>query len=112
MPVEVSSSPIVRHGKVNSVLLVARDIRGRVEAEKALRESEEKFRSLVDQAAEMLFLHDLEGEILEVNEAAIRNTGYSREKLENLCIFDIDPDAQDRIDNRGIGARLYRKIRL
>ncbi|MDZ7844722.1 MAG: PAS domain S-box protein [Anaerolineales bacterium] len=101
VPVEVSSSPIVRHGKVNSVLLVARDIRGRVEAEKALRESEEKFRSLVDQAAEMLFLHDLEGEILEVNEAAIRNTGYSREKLENLCIFDIDPDAQDRIDNRG-----------
>ena len=98
VPVEVSSSPIVSNGKVESVLLVARDIRERVEAERALRESEEKFRSLVDQAAEMLFLHDLEGGIMEVNEASIENTGYSRDELEDMSVFDIDPDARDRDD--------------
>ena len=100
VPVEVSSSPIVSDGKVESVLLVARDVRERVKAERALRESEEKFRSLVDQAAEMLFLHDLNGNLIEVNRAAIDNTGYRREELESMSVFDIDPDARGREDRR------------
>jgi len=96
IPVEVSSSPIVNGDKVEGFLLVVRDIRDRLRAEQDLRESEEKFRSLVDQAAEMFFLHDLEGDIVEVNRAAIETTGYSRDELENLNIFDIDPEARER----------------
>ncbi len=69
-------------------------------AENALRASENKFRSLVEQAAEMLFLHDMEGNLVEVNLAAIENTGYSREELRNMSVFDIDPDARDRDDMR------------
>lgn len=74
------------------------DITDRVEAENALRTSEEKFRSLVDQAAEMLFLHDLNGKIIDINLAAIRNTGYSRTELEEMNVLDIDPDAGKRRD--------------
>jgi PAS domain S-box-containing protein len=63
-----------------------------------LRQSEHKFRSLVEQAAEMLFLHDTEGRILDVNLAAVKNTGYSREELLRMHVYDIDPDAEDRLD--------------
>jgi PAS domain S-box-containing protein len=66
--------------------------------EKALRASEAKFRALVDQAAEVLFLHDLEGNIRDVNQAAVRQTGHSREELLAMTVFDIDPDAMDRGD--------------
>lgn len=98
LPVEVSSAPIVSDGKIESVLLVVRNIRERMEAERALRESEEKFRSLVDQAAEMLFLHDLDGNLMEVNKSAIQSTGYSRDELEDMSVFDIDSDAKGRDD--------------
>ncbi|MBN2283823.1 MAG: PAS domain S-box protein [Deltaproteobacteria bacterium] len=74
---------------------VEEERRGMVEA---LRESESKFRSLVEQAAEMLFLHDTSGRIIDVNRETIRNTGYTREELLGMTVFDIDPDAGDRRD--------------
>ena len=59
-------------------------------------------RAVVEQAAEMLFLHDLEGKLLRVNNAAIQETGYSEEELLNMYVFDIDPDAHDRKDKEFI----------
>jgi PAS domain S-box-containing protein len=44
IPAEVYSTPIVREGQVRQILLVARDISGRKETEKALRESESRIR--------------------------------------------------------------------
>lgn len=63
-----------------------------------LKDSEKKYRSLLNQAAEMLFLHDTDGNIIEVNQAAIDNTGYSRDELLQMNIFDIDHDAKGRGD--------------
>lgn len=85
-------------GKVAKLFGTAQDITDLKEAEKALRESEQKFRSLVDQAAEMLFLHDLKGNLMDVNRVAVKNTGYTKEELEKMTVFDIDPDAHDRQD--------------
>ncbi|MDA3900289.1 MAG: PAS domain S-box protein [Spirochaetes bacterium] len=67
-------------------------------AEKDLQASELKFRSLVEQAAEMLYLHDLQGNFIDVNREAIINTGFSREELLRMNVFDIDPDSQIRDD--------------
>ncbi|MDP3461794.1 MAG: PAS domain S-box protein, partial [Bacteroidales bacterium] len=64
----------------------------------SLKQSEEKYRQLVDQATEMLFLHDLEGNLIDVNQAAIRETGYQRDELLTMKVFDIDPDAHERGD--------------
>lgn len=59
-------------------------------------------RALVEQAAEMLFLHDLDGKFLRVNNAAIKETGYNEEELLNMYVFDIDPDADERKDKEFI----------
>ena len=77
---------------------IAEEITERKNIELSLRESEQKFRSLVEQAAEMLFLHDTEGKIIDVNRASVENTGFKREELLSMSVFDVDPDAKNRND--------------
>lgn len=81
---------------------IIRDITERKTAEQRLKESEEKYRSLVDQASEMLFLLDMEGKLIDVNQAAISSTGYSRDELLCMTVYDIDPDANVRDDKTKI----------
>ena len=57
-----------------------------------LHESEQRFRRLVDNAADAFFLHTEEGKILDVNKQACESLGYTREELLSMTIADIDPD--------------------
>jgi PAS domain S-box-containing protein len=67
----------------------------RKRAEKILRESEEKYRSLVNQSSEALFLHDLDGRLMDVNGAALAQTGYTRAELLGMNVFDLHPDSTE-----------------
>jgi PAS domain S-box-containing protein len=71
------------------------DITKRKKAEKALRESEEKFRSYIDNAPDGVMVVNREGRFIEANEAACQITGYSKEELLNLSISDtLTPESQ------------------
>jgi PAS domain S-box-containing protein len=67
-----------------------------------LKHSILKYKAIIEQAAEMLFLHDMQGCIVEVNHATIAQTGYSQEELLSLTIFDIDKNAEGRLDKSNI----------
>ena len=56
----------------------------------------------------MLFVHDMEGRLVEVNLAAVKATGYSREELLQMTVYDIDPDAGARQDRRHVWESLSR----
>ena len=71
---------------------VARDITERQRSENALRESERRFRHLVEQAAEAIFVYDLSGRLIDVNEESCRMLGYPRSELLILSAGDIDPE--------------------
>jgi len=58
-------------------------------AEKALAESEERYRDLVDASEDWVFTHDLEGFLLSANQAMTRQTGYSREELLEKNLSDL-----------------------
>ena len=70
------------------------DITERKKVEEAVQASEEKFRTLFDSAADAIFIHDLDGNILEVNEVACERLGYKKEKIMNMTLADIDRPKQ------------------
>jgi PAS domain S-box-containing protein len=57
----------------------------------ALRESEERFRTLIDHAGDGVEVLDFEGGYTDFNLATLRQLGYTREELCRLTVFDTDP---------------------
>ncbi len=74
------------------------DITDRKRAEVVIQENEERYRALFDQSSDGIYLHDLDGSILDVNEAAVAQSGYSRDELLRMTIFDLHHDSGDRDD--------------
>jgi PAS domain S-box-containing protein len=68
------------------------DISDRKKAEQALRESENRFRTLIEQASDAFFLHDGDGRFLEVNRQACESLGYTREELLGMQVCDVEQE--------------------
>ncbi len=85
-----------KEGYATDITSLGVDTTERNRLENALKTSEEKYRSLMEQSMDMIFLHDLEGNFLEVNRAAITCTGYSRDELLAMNVFDLHPDGIKR----------------
>jgi PAS domain S-box-containing protein len=60
-------------------------------AEEALRESEEKFSNLFHHSNDAIFIHDLKGNILDVNKRVLDQFGYTKSEILSLKIRDIHP---------------------
>jgi PAS domain S-box-containing protein len=74
------------------------DITARKQAEEVLRHSEERYRGLVEQAVDGIFVSDAQGHYLDVNSAGAVMLGYTREEILRLSIPDvIAPDEIPRI---------------
>lgn len=59
-------------------MLLRQEIRQRTEAEQALREAEEKFRSIFERAVEGIFQRSIDGTFMEANPALVGILGYDR----------------------------------
>jgi len=81
IPVEINSRPITYRGK-RVILNVARNISKRIEAENALRESEERYRSVVENSHDGIMVVDDHSIILYANSVLPRILGYSLKEIE------------------------------
>lgn len=76
-------------GTIEGVILLTEDITGRKEAEKALRVSEARFRSVYQHAAIGIAMVGLEGKFAGCNGACASMLGYSEDELRHIALLDL-----------------------
>jgi two-component system cell cycle sensor histidine kinase/response regulator CckA len=82
------------------------EIEERARTEETLRASEYRYRELFDSANDMIYVHDLSGNFLSLNKAALQATGYTREEALGMNLRQIVPP--DRIE--AAQAEIARKL--
>jgi PAS domain S-box-containing protein len=94
-PVEIRSGTFRQGGKL-FYLALARDITERKLAEEdlraseaALRDSEQRYRTLFEKANDAIFLENVRDDIIEANERACTLLGYSRNELLGMKVPDL-----------------------
>ena len=95
-PVSLSRSIIKdEHGNDIAIVGVARDFTARRHAERALRDSEKRYRDLVENSLGLICTHELDGRLITVNPAAAHTLGYEPEELIGRNLKElIAPDSQ------------------
>jgi|GEM_PF-849373 len=89
--VQVYSSKISL-GDNSYILATVRDLLKQKESEKALRESEEKYKTILENVEEGYYEVDLQGAFTLINNALCKITGYSRDELTGMNGRDcVDP---------------------
>jgi PAS domain S-box-containing protein len=80
-------------GRLNHSLAFMVDVTERKKAEKAMRESEDRFHKIFDHSNDLIFVVDPQNDkIIDANSKASKMLGYSREELLTMPISRIHPD--------------------
>lgn len=75
--------------------VVIKDITNIVRGQQAVMEAEKKYRRLFQQNPCSIYVADLDDlRIMEVNDTALRQYGYSREEFRNMTMFDLRPEGE------------------
>ena len=89
----IKSSPIFNeNGELIKFVDLRRDITERKRAEEMLRESEERFRTIVETAPSLLIITDAEGNNIYVSPSCEVITGYTQEELRGERIWWVHED--------------------
>ncbi len=95
--VELYGVPMRSEGKIIGGYAIYHDITSRRLAEELLRESEERYRDLFENASDLVFTASPEGALIYVNRAWLRTLGYQENEMNGLTVERIvHPSALER----------------
>ncbi len=118
--IENMTTNLLHDPSADGVVVCGRDVTKREQVEEALRQSEARYRAVVEQTKEGVFFADMRTmRILESNAALRHILGYTAEELTRLTLYDLaahHPDSVDKNVRRTlqekrshIGERQYRR---
>jgi PAS domain S-box-containing protein len=93
LDLEVSSWMVYREGKPFAVQGIARDISARRRAEKAMRDSEQKYRDVVECSQDLIWSVDMAGRWTFINQAARRVYGCDPGDLIGRPVADLEMES-------------------
>ena len=79
-----------KEGRIEGFVCIAKDIKEKKQADKALRESEQKYRTLFEESKDIIYISTPEGKFLDINPAGVELFGYSSKA--DLLSIDIARD--------------------
>ena len=77
------------NGKVVTIMSLVQDITDRKRAAEAIQKSEQKYRTLVEQAFDGILIYSQNGTIIDFNDSACNYLGYARTEFINMNILDL-----------------------
>lgn len=101
---EVIGHNLIHDPAVEGIVVNFRDVTERKEAEDRLKESESKYRELIEQASDGIFIANEDGKLLFVNERGRRMIGYSEKEIIGMPIAKTYADDQQDMANAAIDA--------
>ena len=87
-------SEMLDFGGRRAKMVLANDVTERRRAEEALRQSEDRYRDLVEHSEDLICTYDLQGHLLSVNPHAAKTLGYAPEELLHADVRQILPAAR------------------
>ena len=97
-------------GNVSEILAVGSDITALKRYQEALRESEEQYRAVFDNAAIGIDLLNRDGRIMKVNRALLDILGYTEEEISRLTFLDITHPDDREISKRKLESLLTGEV--
>ncbi|HWK89464.1 MAG TPA: PAS domain S-box protein [Longimicrobium sp.] len=93
---ELVETAVWSNGDLRGVRGFARDVTARRLSEQALRDSEERYRSLFEESRDAIYITTLDGRFVDVNQALVDLFGYSREELLREEVGELYESPADR----------------
>jgi|GEM_PF-534749 len=94
---EVNSHSLPDENGKHLRIVIANDQTDKVMAEKALKHSEERYRTLIEQASDGIFISDINGDFIDVNPSGCRMLGYDLEELLKMNVRDTNNNKGDAL---------------
>lgn len=85
---------IKKKGKLSAIIAITEDITEQQRAEKTLKVNKERYSNLFQQSNDAIFIHDMRGNILDVNRKAMELFGYKKFDMLSLRIPDLHPKSE------------------
>lgn len=116
LPVHLVATPLHRDGRLAGAVVVFQDISARLQAQRALQESEQRFRQMFNSGNDIILVHGVDAQgfptaFVDVNQTACERLGYSREELLRMSPNDID-DPASAVDMPDLVKRLQAHERV
>ncbi len=97
-------------GVIFAGMVMWQDITERKRTDDALKESEARYRQLFENANDVIYVHDLDGNYISINQAAERVFGYSRAEALTMNMTEIAAPEHQKLVKRNLSKKIVGAI--